>query len=336
MGFFITGSVRLVSQGRITTWGKVSIQAGGGGAFFAIVFLTWPKELPVLKGSVDDAFAQMQPLTSLHFKWEFSSTDPALWNLMRNGEQEIRENAESSQGGVPRIPFEAMDYNAALIPLLSYIAKIGPSAHGTDVYEPSSTNSFVVLMPLDESRNAVLSFGRVEPEVTWYDGGEPFALSSGSTTSKLQKEARSGKTIPSASTTLGKSKTDESKYCISWDLDPLTLANSVDRINSAILPTAKLPELFKIALFYEIRTLPFREGDFANSLAVSLWTAESYLIDPIDIKKRSFKDMRITIRVNGNQKPRCYSLKRIYGQRIEDQYSDSIDTQCVILDFEML
>jgi hypothetical protein len=51
MGYFITGSMRLVSEGRIASWGKISIQAGGGAAFFTLVFLSWPKE-PVVNPNV--------------------------------------------------------------------------------------------------------------------------------------------------------------------------------------------------------------------------------------------------------------------------------------------
>jgi hypothetical protein len=44
MGFFLTGSMRVISEGKIGSFGKISIQAGGGAAFFTLVWLTWPKE----------------------------------------------------------------------------------------------------------------------------------------------------------------------------------------------------------------------------------------------------------------------------------------------------
>ncbi len=58
MGFFLTGSMRLVTEGRFATWGKVTIQAGGGAAFFTLIWLSWPKE-PVIPVKVvaDEAAA---------------------------------------------------------------------------------------------------------------------------------------------------------------------------------------------------------------------------------------------------------------------------------------
>lgn len=66
MGFFITGSMKLVSEGKIASWGKISIQAGGGAAFFALVFLTWPKEPVVNPKEVgeDAAVAAVRELLS--------------------------------------------------------------------------------------------------------------------------------------------------------------------------------------------------------------------------------------------------------------------------------
>jgi hypothetical protein len=46
-----------------------------------------------------------QPLTSLRLRWQFSSANAALWDTMTKGKADIQENAESSQGGSPRIPW---------------------------------------------------------------------------------------------------------------------------------------------------------------------------------------------------------------------------------------
>ena len=40
-GYFFTGSMKLVTEGKLPGWGKVSIQAGGGMALFVLVLLWW-------------------------------------------------------------------------------------------------------------------------------------------------------------------------------------------------------------------------------------------------------------------------------------------------------
>ena len=40
-GYFFTGSIKLVTEGKLPKWGKVSIQAGGGVALFVLVLLWW-------------------------------------------------------------------------------------------------------------------------------------------------------------------------------------------------------------------------------------------------------------------------------------------------------
>jgi hypothetical protein len=64
MGFFLTGSIKLVTDGKIHTWGKISIQAGGGAAFFVLIWLTWPTQpvVPVKKVAEDAAVATLREL----------------------------------------------------------------------------------------------------------------------------------------------------------------------------------------------------------------------------------------------------------------------------------
>ena len=40
-GYFFTGSMKLVTEGKLPKWGKVSIQASGGMALFVLVLLWW-------------------------------------------------------------------------------------------------------------------------------------------------------------------------------------------------------------------------------------------------------------------------------------------------------
>lgn len=282
--------------------------------------------------------SSMQPLTSLSIHWQLSSADPALWKIMQEGKDAIRENAESSQGGVTQSPLEAVEYEAALLPLLSYIARVGPKPSDDDVDDDSEgkidKGSIAVLIPLDDAQNAILSFGQIGSGVSWHKHDQPTALSAGFDTTRFRKKAREGNSIPYASANLSPTAGGTSTYIIDWDLDPATLANSTDRMNSAVPSTAKLPDVLKIAIFYDMRTLPFREGNLATSYAMNLWTGGGYLVQDIDLKG-AVKDVEVSVAVNGSQTPTYrYKLKRVYAQKIVDQYDDEIGTRCTILEFE--
>jgi len=66
-----------------------------------------------------------QPLTSLSLHLQFASASPALWEAMTKGKDDMRKNADTSQGGTPEVPFDVEEYRAALMPLFSYVARIG-------------------------------------------------------------------------------------------------------------------------------------------------------------------------------------------------------------------
>src|SRR5262249_56637443 len=82
----------------------------------------------------------------------------------------INKNAWTSQAGTPEIPFEEMDYTQALLPLLSYIARLADDGSNTDDDDTAvDKGSIAVLLPLDEAQNTVLSFGDIRSGVPWSD-----------------------------------------------------------------------------------------------------------------------------------------------------------------------
>jgi hypothetical protein len=111
-----------------------------------------------------------QPLTSLSLHWKFASANAALSEAMRKGAERSARNSEEEQGGVPEVPFDIMEYEAALIPLLSHVARIGDARKAGDIPESDLPvegvlkQSIAVVIPLDESQNAVLSFGEIGKE----------------------------------------------------------------------------------------------------------------------------------------------------------------------------
>src|SRR5262249_2845812 len=119
----------------------------------------------------DELIAATQPLSALSLQLHFASSNSRLRKRMRDGEDRVMENAMSSQGGTPAVPFEVVDYEEKLLPLLRYVARIGPRVYDDRIElenEKVDEHSIVVLMPLDESHNAILSFAHISSEVSWY------------------------------------------------------------------------------------------------------------------------------------------------------------------------
>jgi len=120
---------------------------------------------------LDELIVATQPLSALFLQLRFASSDSRLRKRMRDGEDRVMENAMSSQGGTPAVPFDVVDYKEKLLPLLRYVARIGPEVYDDRIElenEKVDEHSIVVLMPLDESHNAILSFAHISSEVRWH------------------------------------------------------------------------------------------------------------------------------------------------------------------------
>jgi len=273
-----------------------------------------------------------QPLTSLSFHLQFDSASPELWKTMKEGEDEIDKNNLSVQGGVPSVPYEAMEYDEALIPLFSYLARVGDGKQPrVDGNSTQANGSIVVLIPLDESENAILSFGEINSEVSWStneedessisagflgDGGFQVGNSTPSVTSHLAANGQRG----------------TSRYAVHWYLDPTTLAKSINRRNPNIPATAKLPRSLKIAILYDANTLPFQRNNFAVPYATNLWRDVGTNRHQISIGQAT-RNVFVNLEVNGVRQTR-YVLTRVYNIDLMDENDDEFETSCTLIELE--
>ncbi|MER9121301.1 hypothetical protein NKH93_32950 [Mesorhizobium sp. M0954] len=277
-----------------------------------------------------------QPLTSLSLHWEFASMNAALSQAMKKGQEDIKENAESSQGGTPAVPFDVEEYSAALLPLISYVAGIGAKngevSNADQAEQGAQDSSFVVLVALDASPNAILSFGAIGSGVTWKSNSSARALSSGFLGFYGVREGNSTPRVTADLATMR--DVGVSTYAIDWDLDPGTLASVIDRRNAAIPPTANLPKLLKVAIFHDIRVLPFEQHNFGVP-HVDVWGKNELNHEKMSFEPNDFSNMILTMEVNNfsDMKYR-YSLRSIYEVDLVDKFGDGIDSRCTMLEFE--
>lgn len=271
-----------------------------------------------------------QPLTSLAVNWQFESANPDLWQRIKEGEDAIEKNAADTQGGEPPVSLEAMEYQEALIPLLSRVARIGTDQIAKDESHPKQeAETVIVLIALDDSENAILSFGQIHNDIGWFKNqGEP-SISAGFLDSR---GFQVGNSSPSVSSKLAANQRGTSSYAVNWELDPVTLAKSLNRKNPAIPPTAKLPQTLKVAILYEVNRLPFPLNNFAVPYAINLWRNIEITRQKIPLG-RELRNSSFTLEVNGVRRP-TYGLKRMYRVELIDERENDIETSCMLLEFE--
>jgi hypothetical protein len=275
-----------------------------------------------------------QPLTSLSFHWQFASRNAKLWQVMKDGIKKVRENAEDEQGGVPLVPYDVMDYDAVILPLMSNLVRISKGADANNTQsEDIQRSTFIVLVALDEAANAILSFGAIGSQTSWYEKRDGVPISAGFIKME-RKDRRKGNSIPAFTAELAPSESGQSTYHLAWTLDPFTLWNSIDRRNSAIIPTAKLPQTLRVTILHNARVLPFAQNNFAAALS-NVWGNNKWARESIDIDKGELADMVIRLEVNELQEKKySYSLKQVYKLRLTDDFDDDIDTGCTVFEFE--
>ena len=271
-----------------------------------------------------------QPLTSLAVSWQIESASPELWQRIKDGEAAIDENAEDAQGPSHPVPLEAMDYQEALIPLLSRVARIASEQTENDASDPEDgAETVIVLIALDDSENAILSFGQIGADADWFNDEGPPSISAGFLNGQGFPE---GNSIPFVLSQLAAKRRGKSSYAVNWNLDPVTLAKSLNRRNPDIPPTAKLPQTLKVAIFYDVDRLPFALNNFAVPYAVNLWRNNQNTRHTIPLS-RKLRNSFFTLEVNGVRRSK-YALKRMYRLDLIDEYDDEIGTACTLFEFE--
>jgi hypothetical protein len=275
-----------------------------------------------------------QPLTRLAFSLRFTSSDGELWQKMLEGEKKIGENYQTSQGGSLEVPEEVMEYQVSLIPLLKHLASLGadPTPDHTDAVNHNSDKkrgSIVAIVQLDDAQNTVLSFGEIDPAVEWGTSDGLAKLSAGFAPldDYPHGTTRSGRRFP----WVGVQPKDKSNvsYELTWDLDPVTLKNSINEVVEEIHPTAKLPHAIKMALLHNGTVLPFQKNDFALPLDEDFWSEGS-----VYKAEQPVPPMELTITVNGfDEIAYKYKLDYVYRVTLTDELGDFVDMDCTVLKF---
>ncbi|MDA9527870.1 MULTISPECIES: hypothetical protein [Bradyrhizobium] len=313
-----------------------------------------------------------QPLTSAVVQLQFSSANDSLRKAVMQGKREIRKNANESQGGSTPIPLDAMDYDWVLLPIVSFLAHPGtvtvkaPPEGVTAKPESRKSKSTrrkkrndkeeadegddreterafqqaehavaaIVLIPLDDAQNTVLSFGKLSSKVEFK---KDYKISAGF--APFEPDARKGYSVPRATYKLAAPGSQApSTYDITWKLDPGTLTASIDRQNPTVTPTGRTRKTLQIAIFYDMERLPFSNYDFSRISIDELWTEGKPFRNAIEFGKE-IMDASLTLEVNGAQElPRRYRLKRMFSVDVDqdDMGPGMYKSGCTLLEFDSM
>jgi hypothetical protein len=292
-----------------------------------------------------------QPLVSLDFQWEFPAISSDIRQELNSRQKVVDDFVNDQQRDVGSDEAMELDRISRLYDfLLSYARqtagqKLKPNKN--DV--PKEDDSVLVLVSLDDERNAILSFGILGSDVTWSKkkgilSNRSDVLSGGVATcgvpsqfcrfDKTKDAPRSVANWPILRDHSGTSGKQQSAVTVVWNVDPLTFANSVDRQNPAINPTARFPARLQIAIFYDIVDLPFDQPNFALLKSDSLWN------DADKSKKNVEKAALSNVTLIPNKFPEGayrYRLVQASTRGFYDSYDEEIaNTGCLLLEFEAI
>lgn len=138
-------------------------------------------------------------------------------------------------------------------------------------------------------------------------------------------------------------ETDPKDVIISWQLDPLTFAKSINRQNSFVVPTAKPPNFLRIAILFDITGLPFQAENFALPDDQDFWRLPTYT----DTENDNFrgrlalisKDFTSPVRLVPNNSRLIafrYAMNQVYETLFLDTYGEaSSDLRCVVFEYKL-
>jgi len=272
-----------------------------------------------------------QLLVSLRVLWTFPVVDAGLNQKMQDGAKEINENALTTQGGVPQVPWEMQKYYSRLLPFLKHVIGTIPLGTYNLLGHPNGSTLFVIL--LDDAGNAVIPFGDLAPSES--DARErsysPHYLNSLSGVFISSKKLDPKRRILNFPEIVGDG-TEDNPYTLSWTLDPVTLPAAVCKNNNLVPSTCLLPKLLKIAVLFKFYDLPVDGETIASIDQNAVWDGAGN-VEPVSASDL-LANSHLELSPNGHNLANAeYRFKQLYYKSLYYSQGSWADGQCVVLEF---
>jgi hypothetical protein len=208
-----------------------------------------------------------QPLKSLDISWKFNELSGSFAAFMKERIEDARDYPvrnsdlfDASFGGRFAELQNLVSRHKLLYPFFNYL--------GTGREEGISNAPVLIQFSLDEPNSGIISFGRINRPLAGLKDNE--AVESGFSGAvefeeDLEVFARHDLPVSKLRTSSFPSleRISARQYQLSWQLDPSSLSNAMDFSSSKTFFPAKLPDHFRIILYYGIENLPFKGTNLA-------------------------------------------------------------------------
>jgi hypothetical protein len=285
-----------------------------------------------------DIILSSQPLRSLSFSWRFSGLEKSVCQSLEHLEQDATDYIDGAEdlfaGMYGKRHFETQALvrrYKQLYPFLSYLT-------GTQSIESGSRIPVLVVISFDEQSSAVVSFGLLAESIAAspYSGELKSYGWSGGIEYEDNFDAFEHMDLPVSTTRKSAApyleRISKREYAISWNLDAASLFNALDFATPQAFVPAKLPDRFKIMLFYGIEKLPFEQDNLAKPLDVmpTFWSrfSEPYSHDREDI----FKKQTVSLSFNGQNNGAMYDVFKTEDTDVTESF-DPPETYCRVKAF---
>jgi hypothetical protein len=333
---------------KLTPAGRVSIALTIVGLIISVISEDVQRRIAANQAAeearrTNDIVIAGQPLTGLALTWEFHGLDNDLVQVLKKGDDDITKFLYHAQGNRNAAQEGALHRVEQLYPFLTALSRKlvkdntskKDSAKEEDAKKEEIPN-VLVLLSLDDDQNAVVSFGFLQKDTPW------------SSTDKNKQSTRPPSVEADNNSFMGNSDlanwpsldTKGNNATITWHLDPTTFSKSISRQNQFAIPTAKLPSVLHIALLFDIKDLPFDEGNFAAPLDLQFWFplegrhSRDGVTPPI-VLSRGFSS---SVRLVPNSSAVVvydYDLSKVHETRFLDSYGEiGTESRCVIFEYQ--
>jgi hypothetical protein len=277
-----------------------------------------------------------QPLTSLDVRWSISGITSTLAQVLAKGDADAESFIEDQQGERDYQQNQAVYRSHDLYPFLIELAR----EFANDSSKAVNAN-VVVLLALDDDEETVLPFGDLRDNSVW-PKNEKQASPLPRSSVEVEDHGDYGDFGNAELRSWPQLSHKDSRVTISWSLDPATFAKAIDRQIATVEPTAKLPDVFRIAVLFDLKGLPFAPANFALPENPNFWKYPDYQ----DTENENFRGKLALISNNFSSTldlvPNSsgliayhYNLKRAYETLFLDSYGEaSNDLRCVVFEFQ--
>lgn len=287
-----------------------------------------------------DIILSGQPLKSVSLSWDFIGLERPFQDYVHEKQQEAIEYTDDNDdvfyglmGPRHSEVFYQIKRDYSLYSFFNYLC-------GTQQEDYNARKPVIVQMSFDEQNSAVLSFGQINKDLADWgrdDDSETYDFSG------AIEYIEDFENLPNWDEFVRKSRRSESPWLgdlddnncrINWNLDPSSLFSAIDMVSSKSFVSSKLPERFRIMVFYDIERLPFEYGNLARFNIPKPYSIGRFDENPHFYGNNYYRESTLKLTFNGIKDIAYIYDVRVVGDTDITESFDPPETLCQVKIFE--